>query len=126
MDGYWLIVAHLLGDFVLQNHWMGVNKNDQWFPAAVHAVLYTVPFVIFFGFCWALIPISVTHYFIDRYQLVKKYWVNFWGIGKSGWLPGKLGVQMKDAPPFIGIWLAFIADNAFHLVINGASLHYLG
>lgn len=126
MAAYWLIVAHLLGDYVFQNNWMGVEKTKRWFPAIVHAVLYTAAFAIFFGFCWALIPIGVTHLVIDRYSLVKRYWVDFWGIGKTGWLPGKFGVQMENAPPFIGLWLAFIADNTIHLVINGVSLLFLG
>lgn len=126
MSGYWLIVAHMLGDYVFQNHWMGVVKTQKWLPAIVHAVLYTAAFAIFFGICWALIPIGVTHLVIDRYSLVKRYWVDFWGIGKAGWLPSKLGFKMEEAPPFIGVWLAFIADNTIHLVINGVSIHYLG
>ena len=126
MIGYWLIVSHMLGDYVLQNHWMGVTKTQKWLPAVVHAILYTAPFAVFFGLCWALVPIGVTHLCIDRYSLVKRYWVDFWGIGKTGWLPSKCGVEMEDAPPFIGIWLAFIADNTIHLVINGASIHYFG
>jgi hypothetical protein len=125
MTGYWLIVAHLLGDYVLQNHWMAVKKTGSWPIALLHTVLYTVPFLLIFGPSYALIPILVTHAVIDRYRLAR-FWVDFWGIGKVGWLPQKLGAQGEDAPPFLGVWLLFIVDNVAHLVINGASLHFLG
>ncbi len=125
MNGYWLIVAHLLGDFVLQNHWMALKKTGDWPVALLHAVLYTVPFLVIFGPSYALIPIFVTHALIDRYRLVR-FWVDFWGIGKVGWLSQKLGVRSEDAPPFLGVWLLIIVDNTVHLAINGASLRLLG
>lgn len=127
MSGLYQILAHLVGDYVIQNHWMGVRKTQEWLPAIVHAVLYTAAFAMFFGLCWALAIIGVTHLVIDRYSLVKRYWVDFWGIGKMGWIMPKLGAgHVDDAPAFIGVWLAFIADNVVHLLINMAALHYLG
>ena len=38
------ILAHLVGDYILQSHWMAQNKAKQSVAAAVHAVTYTLPF----------------------------------------------------------------------------------
>lgn len=42
------LLAHLFGDYVLQNHWMALNKTQRWWPAIVHATLYMLPFLIVF------------------------------------------------------------------------------
>ena len=105
MTGYWLIVAHLLGDYVLSNHWMALKKTTGWPAALLHAVAYTLPFLVIFGPSYALIPIFVTHGILDRYRL-PRFWVDFWGIGKVGWLPRKMGADVEDAPAFISVSLS--------------------
>lgn len=126
MTGLWQIIAHLLGDYVFQNHWMANEKTKRWFPAILHAFFYTGVFAVIFGLSYALIVIGVTHAIIDHYRLAS-YWTRFWGVGCSGWLPVKLGApKVEDAPPFLGVWLLIIVDNLFHLIINTLSLHWLG
>ena len=39
------LVAHVVGDYVLQSDWMATRKTLHWTPALVHAVLYSVPTV---------------------------------------------------------------------------------
>ena len=34
------IVAHLVGDYILQNHWIAVNKTSNSWIALLHALLY--------------------------------------------------------------------------------------
>jgi len=119
------ILAHLIGDYVFQNQWMATRKTTQWLPALVHAVFYTLAFLILFGPSWALLIIGGTHAVIDRYRLAK-YVCRFWGIGENGWVMEKLGVKIDSPPPFLAVWLLIIVDNTSHLLINGLALGFLG
>ena len=38
------LLCHLVGDYVLQNHAMASLKTKSSFWAAIHALLYTLPF----------------------------------------------------------------------------------
>lgn len=118
------LIAHLVGDYILQNHWMATQKTSRWFAALTHAIFYTIPFVVLFGGSWALIPICLTHAVIDRYRLIR-LWLNFWGVGCSGSLWTFFGAPEIEAPlPFLSVWLMIIADNTLHLAINALSLKY--
>ena len=47
-----LLVAHFIGDFVLQSDWMALNKSKSWWALYVHAVIYTLtvlPVLAFYG-----------------------------------------------------------------------------
>lgn len=111
------LIAHLIGDYVFQNHWMANRKTTAWLPAMVHAVFYGLPFLVLVS-TWSQWSIIVlTHAIIDRYRLAK-YWVDFWGIGKAGWVGKRMGVEVDDAPPFLGVWLLILVDNTLHLTIN--------
>ncbi len=142
--------AHMLGDYVFQNHWMANKKTTMWSAAWLHAIIYTTVFWLVFGMSWALVPICLTHLVIDKYRLASK-WVDWWGIGKAGSL--LTGIQtwmirvleenerfkeaeevrsnstilgMQDAPPWLSFWLLIIVDNVAHCSINALSLMYLG
>jgi hypothetical protein len=132
------LICHAVGDYVLQNHTMANKKTSSWFWAALHAVFYTVPFLVVFGLSPALAVIGVTHAIIDRYRLAN-LWVRFWGTGCEGWIMRKIREArtpyppideapepIADAPPWLGVWLMIIVDNVFHVIINAVSLHYLG
>ncbi len=41
------VLGHLVGDFVLQNLWMALNKKEQLFPCIVHCLVYTVSVCVF-------------------------------------------------------------------------------
>ena len=40
------LIAHLFGDYVFQNDWMAQNKTSSDWAAVVHAVVYTLPFLL--------------------------------------------------------------------------------
>ena len=70
------LMAHAIGDYVLQSHWMANEKTKKTEAAFIHSVFYTLPFTfITFNFV-ALMIIAVTHYFIDRYRLAR--WIVWW------------------------------------------------
>ncbi|RME58861.1 MAG: DUF3307 domain-containing protein [Caldilineae bacterium] len=47
----WLLIGHLLGDWVLQNDWMAQNKQNGLFnrAIAIHAAVYTIILVFTLG-----------------------------------------------------------------------------
>jgi len=115
------LIAHLIGDYCLQNQWMANNKTSRWLPALVHALLYTLPFLLVTQSWQALAVIGLTHAIIDRYRLAK-YWVRLWGIGVPGILWGR---SSEPPPPFLAVWLLIIVDNTAHLAINYAAIAWL-
>lgn len=77
-----LIVAHLVGDFLLQNNWMAANKARSHVACACHVSSYSLPFlalVLFAGVpLAALILVAAQHYLQDRYALHLR-WMKFYG-----------------------------------------------
>lgn len=104
------LLCHLGGDYVLQNQWMADNKVRAWWPAIVHAAIYTAVFLTITNSPLALAIIFSTHAIIDRFRLAK-YWTTFYGIGKG-------------VPDWLSVWLLIIVDNTFHLTINHLALTY--
>lgn len=113
------IVAHLVGDYVLQSHWMATEKTKQHLAAAVHAVVYTLPFLLITRSTIALAIICGTHFLIDRYRLARfVVWV------KNGpWLPRTATGYQDDVPPWLSVWLLIWADNTLHILINGMAIY---
>jgi hypothetical protein len=44
----WLLIGHLVGDWMLQNDWMARNKQRRWFSPAilVHCTIYTLTLIL--------------------------------------------------------------------------------
>lgn len=112
------IVAHLVGDYILQSHWMATEKTKKNLAAAVHAITYTLPFLFITLDPIALLIISVSHFFIDRYRLAR--FVVWAKNGMSG--PVTATGYSDDVPPWLSVWLLIIADNTLHILINGAAI----
>ena len=120
------LIAHLVGDYVLQNHWMATKKTTSSLAAFVHVMLYGLPFLLLVSNPLQWLVIVGTHFAIDRWRLAK-YWIEFWGIGCPGWLSRTFGndEESATAPPFLGVWLLIIVDNTAHLTINYLALSQL-
>jgi hypothetical protein len=118
------LIAHLTGDYVLQNHWMANRKTSSSLAAAIHVFFYTLPFLLLSQHWQATSVIAGTHFVIDRFRLAK-YWVHFWGVGNTGWVGRKLGLDVAAAPDWLAVWLLIIVDNTAHLAINHASILWL-
>lgn len=125
-----LIVAHLVGDYLLQSHWMATQKTLRWWPALVHGFVYTLPFIFITQSIWALLVIGGTHAVIDRYRLAKHV----------GWAKNQLGPRAfrptwseamanggynKETPVWLASFLLFVTDNTMHLIINWAAVVWL-
>lgn len=125
-------LAHLVGDYLLQSHWMATEKTKRSLAAAVHAITYTLPFLFLTRSPLALAAICGTHFVIDRYRLAR------WVVSlKNGYLfenqdvPGHLVMRATatgyrdDVPPWLAVWLLIIADNTLHIICNGLALRFL-
>jgi hypothetical protein len=65
------LVAHAVGDYLLQSDWMANEKTKKSVAALAHAVMYTLPF-LFLTTSWkALLFIAGTHFIIDRWRLAR-------------------------------------------------------
>lgn len=114
------ICAHLVGDYIIQSHWMATEKTRRTIAAVIHAVSYTVPFILLTQSLMALGVICVTHFVIDRFRIAR-YVVWF----KNGpWKPLTATGYPEDAPAWLAVWLLIIADNTMHIIINGVAIGY--
>jgi hypothetical protein len=119
------ILAHLVGDYILQSHWMAQEKTRQSFAAAVHAVTYTLPFLFLTQSPAALAFILGTHFLIDRLRLARYViWAKNGYFFTDGAKVSATGYR-DDVPPWLSVWLLIIADNILHLICNGVALAYL-
>jgi hypothetical protein len=123
------LVAHAVGDYVLQSHWMASEKTRRHLPAAAHALLYGLPFALFVSPA-ALAVIVGTHFAIDRWRLARHVvWLkNFMappGTNPS-WQECKATGYPPDVPPWLSVWLMIAADNTLHILINAVAIAWLG
>lgn len=116
------ILAHLVGDYILQSHWMATEKTKQSFAAAVHAITYTLPFLFLTQSPAALAFIVGTHFLIDRFRLARYVaWFKN-GYAFTSDEPVTATGYKADVPAWLSVWLLIIADNILHLICNGAAL----
>jgi hypothetical protein len=70
-------VAHLIGDFILQNDWMAGNKKHRSNACLFHVLIYLVPFLTCQLQGWQIILIGVQHFAQDRTVFVL-WWMRIW------------------------------------------------
>lgn len=146
------ILAHAIGDYILQSHWMSTEKTKTHVAAAVHASFYSLPFLFFRPSVLAFAVIIGTHFFIDRYRLARYVcWAkNFlapkyinqskttqtnqqgqttlmarWKIRNLPFSECAATGYPPETPAWLSVWLMIIADNICHILINGLALKYL-
>ena len=144
------IVAHLVGDYSLQSHWMATEKIKQSLAAALHAIFYTLPFLFLTQSPEALAVICGSHFVIDRWRLARyviwlKNWIALPSLYAKETISPLAGKHLRyglewdnkpwaecsktgypdDTPPWLSVWLLIIADNTLHLICNAAALKWL-
>jgi hypothetical protein len=143
------LVAHAIGDYVLQSDWMASQKRKQFLVSLIHAIAYSTPFVwLAPTMSWSAWFIIVgTHALIDRFALARYVcWLkNFLSWPRSEemtyilafgeerprtvhwWYPWsrcKGTGYPDDKPAWMAVWLLIITDNVMHVVINALALRY--
>lgn len=134
------LILHLIGDYITQSDWMANGKTSSSIPAAVHATVYSLPFLLLRPSLTAFAMILITHFFIDRFRLAKYVvWIKNllypWEYNDvfAGYVPDdkyiwdncKTTGYPSETPIWLAVWLMIIADNTMHLTINFLSLKYL-
>jgi hypothetical protein len=137
------LILHLLGDYVTQSTWMAENKTKAFWPAFVHALVYSLPFAMIASTA-AWWVIFVTHFFIDRYRPARYVvwfknvilgpvlgeWIDFFDQKgprpeRHSWANCSTTGYPSDVPPWLATWLLIATDNTLHLAINAAALDWL-
>ena len=142
-------VAHLVGDYILQSHWMATEKTRNNIAAAIHAICYTLPFMLVTQSFMALSAICASHFLVDRFRLARYIvWLKngpFYlyepepATNLNGWRdPPRLGFRQRltvkpvtatgypdDVPAWLSVWLLIITDNTVHLLCNGVAIGML-
>jgi len=94
-----VFVAHLIGDFILQNEWMAGNKKRSSVVCLVHVLVYLLPFLLCNLEWWQIVMIGVQHFVQDRTGFVL-WWVRVY----------------KRVHPDNLEQLPLYVDQAFHLL----------
>ena len=102
-------IGHLIGDYLLQNDWMAMNKKSlSWkgfFCCFVHCFLWTISIMVCTGWkWWIVIPVFYSHWIFDRTDFVVRY-MN---------LIGAWARWDKKSETFVFPYL--IMDNTMHMV----------
>ncbi|MFC1532011.1 DUF3307 domain-containing protein [Thermodesulfobacteriota bacterium] len=90
-------ISHLIGDFILQNEWMAINKKTRTIPCLIYVLVYILPFLICHLEWWQLILIGIQHFAQDRTDFVFWWLRVFKRVNPESW---------KELPLYL--------DQAFH------------
>lgn len=101
----YLLIGHLIGDFLLQTSWMAKNKATKWLPLIVHVTVYTCVVTISGITSGGLSLLAIALIFISHVFLDRRTFVAFW-VSK---------VQTAKGPE--QTWLCIVADQIFHIII---------
>ena len=120
------LVAHAIGDYLLQSDWMANEKTRRSVAALAHVVAYCVPFILLQASTLALVAIAGSHFIIDRWRLARYVvWLKNWMGPNRPWSECAATGYPPERPPWLSVWLLIIADNLMHVVSNGLALRYL-
>lgn len=97
-------IAHLIGDFILQNDWMAVNKKRNSFACLVHVVIYLLPFLVCHLSWWQIVLIGIQHFLQDRTGFIF-WWMSAWKrMPKEHWNQIPLWVDQS----FHVLWIEIV------------------
>ncbi len=121
-----LLIGHLIGDYLLQNDWMSLNKTKRtwlgFISCFIHSLIYTISICVVtwdFNIWWTLIIFN-SHFYIDRYGLANKYITKFKGIGIPEFLKQSTYTNINGSDCIQASFIAcvyIIVDNSLHLVL---------
>lgn len=120
------LVAHAVGDYILQSDWMAQEKTKHTVAALVHVGTYILPFLLLTRSPLALAAIAGSHFAIDRWRLSRYLvWIKNW-LGKNRpWKECAATGYPPERPPWLAVWLLIGVDNIMHILCNGVALRYL-
>lgn len=108
------LVGHLVGDYLLQNDWMALNKKTSTLHCVVHCAIWTACVCLFAGWYqpWVIGVLFATHFAQDRTGIIR-WWMSVVG-------------QDKFATGICSPWSIIVVDNVWHIVTIWAVWKVLG
>jgi hypothetical protein len=109
-----LLVAHVVGDWLLQTEWQALNKASNWRALLTHLLVYHVVVLIALGIKLGfgqpliypvVVVLAVCHGILDRSGFIK-------------WLMRTLRITVRRAPER---WLSIAVDQSVHFVLLAAA-----
>lgn len=121
------LIIHLFGDYVTQTDWMAVNKTKRWYVAFIHAIVYSLPFLLLSPSVAAFLTILISHAVIDKLRLARYviFCKNLVTDSSLKWKDCNVTGFHYSRPEWLTVWLMIITDNTMHLAINYAALRWL-
>ncbi len=115
------LLAHLVGDYIIQSDWMAQEKTKRHLPAIAHAATYTLPFLAVTRRWQPLLIIGGTHFVIDRWRLARHV---VWAKNQAA--PRRYRYPHAEAGPSgygartdaLVFPLLIVADNTMHGLVN--------
>lgn len=116
------IIGHLVGDYLLQNDWMALNKKVPGtfgnFACVVHCEIWSLAVILFSG--WYHSPhlsvlcavLFLSHYIQDRTHIIR-FWMT------------RINRQPKFVEPPMAPWSLIVVDNVWHIVTLTAIWSFL-
>lgn len=99
----WLM-GHLIGDYLLQDDWMALNKKRSSFACLVHCLLYTAAVGLATRWpLWTIPVIFATHFAQDRTNFI------VWFMQHKN--------QRQFAAPPMAPWSIIVVDNVLHMCV---------
>ena len=95
-------LAHMIGDYILQNDYISFGKKKSSWICLLHILLYLLPFCFCQLSMGQLVLIGVQHFVQDRWNFVV-------------WFMKVKGCDEFLKPP-CAPWSVIVTDNTFHLM----------
>ena len=95
-------LAHLIGDYLLQNDWMAKGKKQKSWICIIHILTYLLPFLFCNLLWWKIVVIGLQHFVQDRTNIV------VWSMQKVG--------KVTFASPPMAPWSIIVIDNIWHVL----------
>ena len=103
-----IIILHFISDFIFQTDYIAINKSTSWFVLFDHVTFYIFPFLLVFGWLYALVNF-ILHFATDAISSrVSSY---FWKKDQRHWFFVTIGLDqaihmlcLVMSYPLINLW----------------------
>ncbi|NUM49276.1 MAG: DUF3307 domain-containing protein [Anaerolineales bacterium] len=102
-------IAHLIGDFLLQNEWMAMNKRKSAWACFIHVLIYLLPMLFTSLNEWQLLFIGVTHFLQDHTDFVFWWMRAYKRVPEQHW--GVIPLLVDQGFHFLAIEIALYVGN---------------
>lgn len=121
-----MLLGHLVGDYILQNNWMALNKKANSTACIVHCLVWTCSVVLFLPEIWGsllilFLPIFLSHYVLDVSSFVDSFLDM---IGGRSYKSAEAYCERTDVSDaqrgYMRAYTALVqtvADNTMHLLL---------